>query len=261
MLITALHSIPGQVPVLTPLECLSVLKVATEWKFDAVRSNVLNQMKAYVMQDPILRIIAAIQYNVSDWLVPGVNALAQREGPLTEEDVDRLDVLQDQRQARQLLLKIHAVRECFRGVTANSRRSYDFTPYIHNIFGLEELPNTDEDQQTAALITDIDHQSSELNLPTIDVQDPVQKRKQVEGSESPRKRARNPESEDPSLLGQPLNNNSEIGADVMNVEIDSHRQPSDQVPGYSTAMTNDPISIHDCERFFTLHLATIKLTF
>jgi hypothetical protein len=123
-------------------EAMSALKLSTLWDFPSVRHMAITSLSSFTLEDPILKIVASQMYSIHDWLVPAVNALAQREQPLTLADVSRLKVLGDADVVMDLVLKIAHVRESvstsgIASEAASKRRTCDFTPAILATFGLD----------------------------------------------------------------------------------------------------------------------------
>jgi hypothetical protein len=73
----------------------------------------IDALASYADQDPVLKIFAALKYDIPGWLVPGVNALAQRDQALTSLDVARFKLIGDADVVMDLVLKIARVRESF----------------------------------------------------------------------------------------------------------------------------------------------------
>jgi hypothetical protein len=92
---------------------MSILTLSTLWKFESVRVTSIDALASYADQDPVLKICAALKYDVPGWLVPGVNALAQRDEALTSLDVARFKLIGDADVVMDLVLKIARVRESF----------------------------------------------------------------------------------------------------------------------------------------------------
>jgi hypothetical protein len=138
-------------PSLTTSEGMSVLKLATMWKFDSIRASMITAMTSGVAEDPILQLIAAVKYDVSGWLVPAVNALARCAEPLTVKDVDRLSDLEDSRRIMKLVLDIYAVRERFKG-SNEARKLYDFTPHTVEVFGLDKVDSMDHTMAASSFV-------------------------------------------------------------------------------------------------------------
>ncbi|KAH9927031.1 hypothetical protein B0H21DRAFT_826507 [Amylocystis lapponica] len=132
---------------LTTDEWISVLKLAHMWQFDAIRTAAIRALSTS-LPDPLTRIVLARDYAVAEWLVPALNALAQRAAPLAMCDIDTL--------GWDYALRLAAVRETFPGDTpacgcvcfacerahrADFRRTslraeYDFTAQIRVAFAL-----------------------------------------------------------------------------------------------------------------------------
>jgi hypothetical protein len=143
-----------------------VLKLSTIWGFHAVRDQAIARLSSLAVE-PIEKIILAKQYRVVQWLVPHLNALAQRDKPLSLDEGKRVaSVL-----GWALVMKIAEVREsslyglqanvsiCACGMTptgirqsqycsshnvhysagystgGNLRASHDFCPAIKTAFG------------------------------------------------------------------------------------------------------------------------------
>jgi hypothetical protein len=114
---------------------MSVLKLSTEWQFHSVRQSMIEELLPYTQDDPVLKIIAAKKYDILEWLVPGVNALAQREDALSEPDVQRFQLsLDNTPQVMKLVLNIAKVRESWSGQPSGCRSKHDFTKAICTIF-------------------------------------------------------------------------------------------------------------------------------
>jgi hypothetical protein len=67
----------------------SVLKLSTMWGFHAVRQKAITNLASSAIA-PVDKIILSKKYDVSAWLVPALNQLAQQEEPLAVEDARRL---------------------------------------------------------------------------------------------------------------------------------------------------------------------------
>jgi hypothetical protein len=145
-----------RLPSLTGNQWISVLKLATAWSFRDIRKTAITQLATYAQDDPILRFIVSKQYKIRKWLVPAVNALAQRPKRLDSVDFRRLQVLGDTDTVVDLMLKIGGVRECFTGVerervsnrygtgvqrstytdtSPEARTDFDFTTKVASVFG------------------------------------------------------------------------------------------------------------------------------
>ncbi|KIJ63372.1 hypothetical protein HYDPIDRAFT_29621 [Hydnomerulius pinastri MD-312] len=143
-----------------PAQWTSVLKLATLWDFDGVRKTAINAL-AVLPLSPVDKIVLATEYHIQDWLVPAINAMAQRPEPIGLEDVNRLGL--------DFALKIASVREhlalrevgrqinCYKGGVHRystqelivgprdpSSQQLDFTHVIHTTFNLcDDVPILD----------------------------------------------------------------------------------------------------------------------
>lgn len=66
---------------------MSALKLATMWSFETIRTTALDRLSTLLQDDPARRVVVANNYNVDGWLLPALNALAQRTEPLGVDDV------------------------------------------------------------------------------------------------------------------------------------------------------------------------------
>ncbi|KAF8833800.1 hypothetical protein BDN67DRAFT_873446, partial [Paxillus ammoniavirescens] len=80
----------------------SALKLASLWDFDGVREKAIEALEALDIT-PVDKLALAMQYNIEQWMIPAINAIAQRPEPIGVEDVDRLGL--------DVALKIALVRE------------------------------------------------------------------------------------------------------------------------------------------------------
>jgi hypothetical protein len=128
----------GKKTTLSASHCMSVLKLSTEWRFHSVRQSMIEELLPYTQDDPVLKIIAARKYDISEWLVPGVNALAQREDALSESDAQRFqDTFDDTLEVMKLVLNIGKVRESWFGQPPGCRSKHDFTKAICTVFACD----------------------------------------------------------------------------------------------------------------------------
>ncbi|KAF9228861.1 hypothetical protein BS17DRAFT_724751 [Gyrodon lividus] len=124
----------------------SVLELATLWAFDHARKEAIEAL-AVLPITPVDKIVLATKYDIKDWMLPAINAMAQRVEPIGVEDVNRLGL--------DFALKIASVREQITLVALyrNGRhptqelavgprnciiQTLDFTPMIHMIFDLTD---------------------------------------------------------------------------------------------------------------------------
>jgi hypothetical protein len=95
---------------------MSVLKLSTDWQFSSVRKSVIEELLPYTRDDPILKIIAAKKFDILNWLLPGINTLAQRKEPLCNADIQRFQgAFEEPSEVMNLVLNIATVRETWTG--------------------------------------------------------------------------------------------------------------------------------------------------
>jgi hypothetical protein len=100
---------------------MSVLKLSTVWDFAAIRTTAIKALEMYGKEDPVLRIIIAKKYNIPEWFVPAVNALAQRKEALKEEEMKRLLDLGSMWGVCRFLRMLSEVREsCYETTSSDS---------------------------------------------------------------------------------------------------------------------------------------------
>jgi hypothetical protein len=134
---------------LTSNEWMSVLKLSTIWGFHAVRSTAIENLSAFATDDPVLKVIVAKKYSVVDWLVPALNALAQRNEPLGYADFERFKDIGTVDYVVDFLLRLAQVREkitstqycsyhasytCSCYTRTLNRSGHDFTASIRDVF-------------------------------------------------------------------------------------------------------------------------------
>ncbi len=121
-------------------EWILVLKLTTMWQFQSLCRVALDKLKLYLPhlnEDPVRWLCLARQYDVEEWLLPSLRALARRRQAIQLEEVELLGV--------ETVVKVAEVRESFRGCTGEgdvhrvrSRHHAQFTTEIKRLFG-EEL--------------------------------------------------------------------------------------------------------------------------
>lgn len=133
----------GRPDEMTPSEWTSVLRLSTMWGFETLRDLAISTLSTLFSLpsfnsylDPVERACLARDYHVDDWLLPALNALAQREDPLTVEEAMRL--------GWELAMQVANVRESFVAWNEKaavgprgSRAPIDYTRRIQHILGLE----------------------------------------------------------------------------------------------------------------------------
>ncbi|KAF7296051.1 hypothetical protein MKEN_01420200 [Mycena kentingensis (nom. inval.)] len=80
-----LDAIPA-IPNLSKDEWISVLKLATLWRFLEIRALALTRLDLALQNDCVQQILLGRQYDVVSWLRDGYGALARREEPITLEE-------------------------------------------------------------------------------------------------------------------------------------------------------------------------------
>jgi hypothetical protein len=117
---------------------MSVLKLSTVWDFAAIRATAIEALEMYGKEDPVLRIMVAKKYDIPEWFVPAVNALAKRSETLKEEEMMRLLDLGSMWGVCKFLRRLSEVREsCYDILSPGSTQcswvrpanSPVFTPY------------------------------------------------------------------------------------------------------------------------------------
>lgn len=84
---------------------LAVLRLSTDWKFDEIRRLAIRSLHTDLASDPARMVFVARQYNINDWLIPALNALAQRTTSPTYTDYELL--------GPEWILKLVQVREAY----------------------------------------------------------------------------------------------------------------------------------------------------
>lgn len=100
---------------LTSDQWAAVLKLSTIWGFHSVRTTAIEKLADFASNDPVLKVILAKKYDVSQWFVPAMEQLAQRDEPLTFADAMRFEELGSSEFVLDFSLKIAAVRESAAG--------------------------------------------------------------------------------------------------------------------------------------------------
>jgi hypothetical protein len=114
MLIAYNYSQFGEALNLSSDEWTSVLKLSTMWDFDAVRKAAIERLWQMKLK-PVDKVVLAHKYNITDWLVPALNELAQQES-LEEEDAECIA----QVASWSYVLKLTKVRESLARNQANT---------------------------------------------------------------------------------------------------------------------------------------------
>ncbi|CAL1703064.1 unnamed protein product [Somion occarium] len=75
---------------LTECEWASVLKLSSLWMFSRVRENAIQHLKSYHEKDPVHCLALSLQFDIKEWMVPSLTALAKRPQPISSADVQTL---------------------------------------------------------------------------------------------------------------------------------------------------------------------------
>ncbi|KAG6326600.1 hypothetical protein ID866_12489 [Astraeus odoratus] len=158
VLLTSSFGSQGNLPN-SPDEWLSVIKLARMWEMDEVCKKAIKMMPySSVNKNAVEKVRLAFQYDIDEWLVPGLNELAKRPEPVSVKDVELL--------GWEIALKVVEVRESLVISTQEPQESsrsgksattpatrlssgirdasgVDFTSTIERVFKLwEERPRT-----------------------------------------------------------------------------------------------------------------------
>ena len=124
------------------------------WQFQHIGTKALQNLQyRSVQKSAVEKVALAFQYDVKQWIVPGLNELARRQEPISVKDVELLGL--------DVALKVAAVREGLVFESSNHRHSLsgygltsrvtagtrnaqnvDFTPTIKRIFKLSSALRT-----------------------------------------------------------------------------------------------------------------------
>ncbi|KAL4076913.1 hypothetical protein V8B97DRAFT_1938176 [Scleroderma yunnanense] len=83
-------------------EWVAVLKLSTMWEFDGLRKAAIDTLSVSKIT-AITKLVAAKQYNIDEWLLPALLALAQRPEPISVEEAHRIGL--------ETTVKLASVRE------------------------------------------------------------------------------------------------------------------------------------------------------
>jgi hypothetical protein len=100
-----------------------------------VKADAIQRMTPLLEKLPAIQVKLSCEHDVVEWFVPGINRLAQGEGPLNKDDVESIGL--------DYAVKIMALRECRydhrygRWMSQpGGRVSWDFSPTIKARFGI-----------------------------------------------------------------------------------------------------------------------------
>ncbi|KIO04197.1 hypothetical protein M404DRAFT_26410 [Pisolithus tinctorius Marx 270] len=130
---------------------ISVLKLSTMWEFTNLRTAAISWLDTgNAALDHVEKIVLAMQYDLKEWLLSSLLALAQRPDPISIEEGRRLGI--------ETALKLASVREKLKLERMRNGRwdssklvvgdrdvaaaQLDFTPMIQKVFELQPVPST-----------------------------------------------------------------------------------------------------------------------
>ncbi|TFK74680.1 hypothetical protein BDN72DRAFT_833209 [Pluteus cervinus] len=70
-------------------EWKSILKLATLWEFTELRESAIDSL-ASIITDPVDKVVMSKEYQIDGWLLPALNALAQREKAISFEEAGKI---------------------------------------------------------------------------------------------------------------------------------------------------------------------------
>lgn len=83
---------------------ISVLDLSTKWEFRALRTAAINHLTTLNGSiDPVDKLVMAIKYKITEWMLPTLLKLAQRAEPISVDEGNRMGL--------ETALKLSAVRE------------------------------------------------------------------------------------------------------------------------------------------------------
>ena len=112
------------------------MKLTTMWQFARLRRVAIDNLRPLLEnEDPVRWIVLACKYDVHEWLLPSLHALARRPKAQQLNEVDSLGIV--------TVVKMAEVREsytgnmAYRGQYAVSRSVHNFEPEIRRLFADE----------------------------------------------------------------------------------------------------------------------------
>jgi hypothetical protein len=135
---------------LTTEELTSALRLATLWEMQIVRERTVKALTSKLENDPARQVALAYEFQIDEWLIPALNALARRKEPMGEDNVAVMGI--------ECVLKVARIRErhphrcetCVksryggytllmseRGPGLLPREKVDFTQDIEEVFSLK----------------------------------------------------------------------------------------------------------------------------
>ncbi|PFH47358.1 hypothetical protein AMATHDRAFT_67826 [Amanita thiersii Skay4041] len=117
-------------------EWLAIFRLAAMWDMEAVRAKAVSELTPLLTNKPALQVSLAVEHQVTEWLVPGLNKLVQREDPIDREDINMIGL--------DFALKVMTLREDCAAMHSNSRTlrrgaiSVDVSDEIRTRFKIRE---------------------------------------------------------------------------------------------------------------------------
>lgn len=99
----------------------SVLKLSTMWNLTTIRRLAIGAMTPLLV-DPVQKIVLARNYDVDEWLLPGLNRLVQRAESLSLNDFHKL--------GPDIVIAVAAIREGYQG--RRGETTNDFTDKLRD---------------------------------------------------------------------------------------------------------------------------------
>lgn len=127
-------------------EWTSVLKLSTMWEFASLRKAAISWLDtspaSLHRSDLIEKIVLATRYDIKEWLLPSLLAIAQRPDPISVEEGKRLGIetalkLASVREKLRLQKAPQGTRQLVVGDRDRAATLLDFTPMIRKVFGLQ----------------------------------------------------------------------------------------------------------------------------
>jgi tRNA A37 threonylcarbamoyladenosine biosynthesis protein TsaE len=147
----------------------SVLKLATMWHFDFIRSQSIKTLSSMEL-DPVDKIILGRKYYVSEWMASALNDLAKRDAALNLDDFNRLFPIT----GPDFILKIAQVRESLNVTTGTTRHKEKCSSCSRNLTQLYcsncgNYTNCSPSTSTSTFTTRASHDFSSLIKSTFDL--------------------------------------------------------------------------------------------
>ncbi|KAI9066996.1 hypothetical protein FKP32DRAFT_1589021 [Trametes sanguinea] len=122
-------------PELTKDEWIHTLKLTTMWGYVALRKAAIYKLRPLLEDsDPVGWLCLARQYEVREWLLPALQALARRPQAIQLEEVELLGIATAIRLAE---IRESYVPPPYQSYSVSSRKTYSFTFIINKLFSDE----------------------------------------------------------------------------------------------------------------------------